>query len=72
MKVNIFQIETVTNKETGEVSYFVKAIADVVEYGRQTKDAITIKVDSLEGFKLGEADLNIVLPKLSYPYQLKK
>jgi len=72
MKLYIFHMDKSTNKETGEVSYFLKAIADVIEYGKLTKSEIVIRVDSLEGYKIGEADLNVVLPKVSYPYQLKK
>jgi len=70
MKVKIVSLETVTNQKTGQVTKIVKALADVVDYGRKTVDLISIKVDTFEGLKIGEADLDILLPKINYPYIL--
>lgn len=72
MKVNIVALETQTNQKTHETSHIVKALCEVLAFGKPTLDMITIRVDSLAPFKLGEADLPILLPKTEYPYHLKK
>ncbi|MCB5268139.1 MAG: hypothetical protein LHW46_08545 [Candidatus Cloacimonetes bacterium] len=71
MKVQIVALETNTNTKTGEITNMIKALVPCSFFGRESLEMISIRVDSLSGYKLGEADLDILLPKSDYPYMLR-
>jgi len=41
----ILEKEIRTNKESGEVSYIVRVLTEVVKYGKRVKDVVDIRVD---------------------------
>lgn len=69
-KVNIVALETIENKKTLETNYLVKALCNVQAYGRTSLELISVKVPSLEKYKLGETTMDIALPASDYPYAL--
>jgi len=70
MKLNIVELGTRTKKD-GNKQYFIKALATVQSYGQPSTELITIKVDSLAPYKVGEYNLDILLPHQDYPYALR-
>ena len=71
MKVQILDIRSQTNSKTGEVTHSLLVLTDVVKYGSVKKDAIEVRVDNPSLYKIGDADLDILLPYQEYPYKLK-
>ena len=69
MKVNIIEIGTQEMKDKTSFDY-VKCLATVQKFGKPSLELIIVKVPTKTGFKLGEANLDIVLPYSEYSYTL--
>lgn len=72
MRVNVVAKESQTNSKTGQIKHYLKCLAEVQSYGNVGLDMISVQVLDTNLFKLGEQDLDIILPKSDYPYALAK
>ena len=65
-----------TNSETGEVTRYIRALGDFVEYGEVKKSTVDVKVNNKALYeKLLEnknktVDLDVLVPKPQYPLEL--
>jgi len=76
MKALIIEGSERKNKDTGEVTYYVRVLADFMEFGEIKKSTVDVKVpDSATQSKILEnvnkyMDLDVILPKPNYPLSL--
>ena len=67
-----------TNEKSGDTYNMLKVFGEVSKFGKTTKEAIAIRVDSVQELEkyrqfIGkEIELNIVLPHSDYTYNLSK
>lgn len=74
--MTILQFDERKNSDTGEISYYARALADFVEFGKIKPATFDLKlpnsdyVDKLKQHLGKKVDLDVLIPKPNYPLEL--
>ena len=77
MKATIVETSTRKNKDTGEVTYYVRVLAPFLEFGEIKQSTIDIKLPNAETMrayaeKAGKVvEIPVLMPKPNYPLELE-